>query len=82
MDKTKLLSVSQVLLMLKEKQGDRSTPKFAKELGVTGQCLRNIYHSESLPGPKVLDAIGLERVRQTVVRYRFKQDSAKRKEAR
>lgn len=45
-----------------------SQVKFAREKGISPAYLNDILHNRREPGPKILDAIGVE----SVVVYRFK----------
>lgn len=69
----KLFTARQVACLLVEKQGpEKPTPEFAAEIGVTAQCIRDIYRGHSNPGNKVLNFLGLKRVRKSVLRYERK----------
>lgn len=57
----KSLSLSQVLALLRKRQGDRSVREFAGELGISHVYLSHIYSGKREPGPVVLDALGLRR---------------------
>lgn len=68
MDK-KTFSARQVAAILVEHQGKKKNADFADEIGVTPQCLRDIYRGHSNPGPKILKYLRLKRVMKRVVRY-------------
>jgi len=57
----KTYKTADVLEMLKRKQGDKSMRKFAIELGISAPYLWDIYKGQRLPGPAVLEKLGLAR---------------------
>lgn len=57
----KAMTLSQVLALLRKRQGDRSVREFAGELGISHVYLSHIYSGKREPGPVVLEALGLRR---------------------
>lgn len=58
------LTVEQVLELLRKRQGNRTQREFAKELGITGQYLCDLYLRRRDPGEAVLKNFGI--VRRTI----------------
>lgn len=58
------LTVEQVLELLRKRQGNRTQREFAKELGITGQYLCDLYLRRRDPGETVLKNFGI--VRRTI----------------
>jgi transcriptional regulator with XRE-family HTH domain len=48
--------------ILEKRRDGRTLADFAKELKVSPGYLRDILHGHREPGPKILEALGLERV--------------------
>lgn len=57
----KTYKTEDVLEMLKRKQGKTSLRQFAIELGISAPYLSDIYKGQRLPGPAVLEKLGLVR---------------------
>lgn len=57
----KNLSESDVVKLLKKRQGRLTASAFAKEIGVSPQYLSDIYAGRRAPGPSLLNFMGLER---------------------
>jgi transcriptional regulator with XRE-family HTH domain len=57
----KTITLSQVLDLLKKKQGDRPASDLAEELGIGRSYLSEIYSGKREPGETVLSALGLRR---------------------
>jgi len=58
----KQLTQSQVIEMLRKRQGNRPASKLAEELGISAPYLCEIFKGTREPGPSVLDKLGFERV--------------------
>lgn len=63
---------SDVIRMLRRRQGSRSLRTFAAELGCSPSYLSDLYRSRRDPGPMVLQWLGLKR--EATVEYRSKED--------
>ena len=57
----KRLTQSQVIELLKKRQGVRPAKDLAEELGISAAYLCEIYNGNREPGPAVLTGLGLER---------------------
>ena len=57
----KRLTQSQVIELLKRRQGSRPAWELAEELGISAVYLSHIYNGKRDPGPAVLDKLGLQR---------------------
>ena len=64
----KQLTKAEVVALLKEKQGDRSSASLAAEIGISRSYLSEIFKGTRLPGPVVLDFLQLEA--ETITIYR------------
>jgi transcriptional regulator with XRE-family HTH domain len=65
------------ILELQKRLGQQSLRALAIELGVSAPYLSDIMRGNRQPGPKVLAALGIERVIDTAVTYK----RAKRRQA-
>jgi transcriptional regulator with XRE-family HTH domain len=57
----KQLTYSQVIELLKKRQGKRPARQFARDLGISAVYLSHIYNGKREPGPAVLNKLGLAR---------------------
>jgi hypothetical protein len=57
----KLLTLDDVLALMKTRQGKRLNKNFAKTLGISASYLSDIYGKKRDPGDSVLRAMGIER---------------------
>jgi transcriptional regulator with XRE-family HTH domain len=62
-------SQNEVIDILKRRQGQRATRKFASELGVSAQYLSEIYRGARPPGKRILNFLGLGSDKSTTVTY-------------
>jgi transcriptional regulator with XRE-family HTH domain len=70
----KELTQSQVIELLKKRQGKRPAKALAEELGISAVYLSDIFNGKRDPGPAVLEKLGLER--EVLVVYRKAEASA------
>ncbi len=57
----KSLNKTELLQLMRKKQGSRTAKEYAEELGISAVYLSDIYAGRRDPGPAVLDALQLER---------------------
>lgn len=57
----RILSESDVIALLKKRQGDRTAKDFAAELGISGVYLGDVYAGRRAAGEKILSQLGLMR---------------------
>ena len=55
------LTTEDLIRWLERRQGTKTNQEFAKELGLSGSYLGDIYYKKREPGLKVLRAIGAKR---------------------
>lgn len=55
----KAMTNAQVIALMKKRQGDRTAKEFARELGISGAYLCDIYKSVRAPGESVLSKLGI-----------------------
>lgn len=67
----KLLSLDDVIGLMKRKQGNRTMRGFSRDLGLSVAYLSDFYHGRRLPGPKILNHLGMDKV-ETELMYRKK----------
>lgn len=58
----KPLTQSQVIELLRKRQGGRPAARLAQELKISAAYLSEILNGTREPGPSVLDKIGLHRI--------------------
>jgi hypothetical protein len=62
----KVLSVQELLNLMKKIQGEKSNTEFAGELGISKQYLCDIYNGRKTPSDTVSTALGFQAKTQTV----------------
>lgn len=55
-----ITDIEELLGILKETQGEQSQKEFAEALNVSPQYLNDVYSARTPPGPKILDALGIQ----------------------
>jgi transcriptional regulator with XRE-family HTH domain len=58
----KHLSAQDIVSVMKREQGSRSMRAFARDLGLSVAYLSDFYHGRRLPGPSILNYLGMEKV--------------------
>lgn len=62
------------IIELRKRIDRASLRAVAKELGISAPYLSDIMREQRKPGPKVLNALGIERQSETTVTYRKKRN--------
>ena len=58
----KHLSAKDIVSVMKREQGSRSLREFARDLGLSVAYMSDFYHGRRLPGPSILNYLGMEKV--------------------
>ena len=63
------LTEAEVILLMKETQGERTMRNFAAEIGVSAPYIADIYAGRRSPGIKVLKYFKIGKTRRVIVEY-------------
>ena len=63
------MNTDEVLEMLTRRQKGRSLREFAAEIGCSAAFLSDLYRGNRIPGPKIMEFLGLTKNRTVEVQY-------------
>ena len=63
------LTRSQVVDLLRKRQGKKSLRVFGREIGVSAAYLSDVFRGNREPGPTILTLLGIQRTKTTETTY-------------